>query len=144
MKLITKNTDYAARALICLARSGERFVPSREIAENEGIPLTFLRRIIQQLAREGVVETREGKAGGVKLAADPGKIELTRLIGIFQGKVSLVECIFRRKLCPNRSRCVLRARLKKIEELVLGELAGITVGGLVKDIEEQNDEEKDN
>ncbi len=144
MKLITKHTDYAARALIHLARARGQFVPSREIARIEGIPLSFLRRILQELARQEMIETREGKAGGVKLSVEPGKIELTRLIRIFQGKVSLTECVFRRKLCPNRSRCVLRARLKKIETLVLDELAGITVGGLVKDIEEKNDEEKDN
>jgi len=144
MKLITKNTDYATRALIYLARAGERYVPSREISEKEGIPLNFLRRIIRELAREKLVETREGKAGGARLVVPGNKIELTRLIEIFQGKVSLLECIFRRKICPNRARCVLRARIKKIEDLVLGELAGITVGGLVKDIEEQNDEAKDN
>ena len=63
MKLITKNTDYAVRALIYLTRTGEQFVPSREIAEKEGIPLTFLRRIIQELAREGLLETREGRRG---------------------------------------------------------------------------------
>ncbi len=144
MKLITKNTDYAVRALIYLARSGERFVPSREISEKEGIPLNFLRRIIQELAREGLVETREGKAGGARLAAAPEKIELTRLIELFQGKVSLTDCIFRKKICPNRADCVLRARIGRIENLVLSELAGITVGGLLKDIEEQKDEEKDN
>ncbi len=140
MKLITKNTDYAVRALIYLTRTGERFVPSREIAEKEGIPLNFLRRIIQQLAGENLIETREGKAGGARLAEDPGKIELTRLIELFQGQVSLTDCIFRKKICPNRARCVLRSRLTKIENLVLSELAGITVGGLVKDIEEQKDE----
>ena len=144
MKLITKNTDYAVRTLIHLTRTGDRFVPSREIAEQRGIPLNFLRRIIQEMAREGLLETREGKSGGARLAMNPDEIELTRLIELFQGQVSLTDCIFRRKICPNRARCVLRTRLKKIEDLVLGELAGITVGGLVKDIEEQEDEEKDN
>lgn len=144
MKLITKNTDYAARALIHLARAGEDFVPSREISRKEGIPLNFLRRIIQELAREKFIETREGKLGGARLAVPPEKIELTRLIELFQGKVSLAECVFRRKLCPNRARCVLRARLLKIEDLVLNKLAGVTIGGLVKDIEEHKDEEKDN
>ena len=144
MKLITKNTDYAARALLHLARRGEEFISSREIAKREKIPLSFLRRILQRLAREGLIETREGAAGGVRLAADPDRIELTRLIRIFQGKISLVECLFRKRICPNRSHCVLRARLKKIERLVLDELAGVTVGGLVKDIEEQEDEAKDN
>ncbi len=141
---MTKNTDYAARALIYLARSQERLVPSREIAEQEGIPLAFLRRILRELAQEGLINTREGAAGGVKLAVDPRKIELIRLIEICQGKINLVKCLFRRKLCPNRDHCVLRPRLMKIEELVLSELAGITIGGLVKDIEEQDDEKKDN
>ncbi|MFH1037642.1 MAG: Rrf2 family transcriptional regulator [PVC group bacterium] len=144
MKLLTKNTDYAVRALICLAREKGRYVSSREIAEREKIPLSYLRRLLQDLAREGLVSSREGAGGGVRLAGDPGRIELIRLIGIFQGKLDLAECLFRNHVCPNRSRCPLRRQLKKIEENVLADLAGITIGGLVRDVEGVSHEEKGN
>ena len=144
MKLLTKNTDYAVRALIYLTRSGDRFVSSREISREDRIPLQYLRRILQILKKEGLVETREGVGGGARLRIAPEKIGVTRLINIFQGKIELAECMFRKQLCHNRQKCVLRKKLQFIEEKVDQELEEITVGSLVRDIKEEENAKKDN
>ena len=68
MKVLTKDTDYAVRAMMVLAQNHGRRVSSRKISEMQEIPYQFLRRIVQKLAKEGFVETREGSGGGVKLA----------------------------------------------------------------------------
>jgi len=49
LKLLTKDTDYAVRAIVNLARNPEGYRSSRMIAVDEGIPLQFLRRILQKL-----------------------------------------------------------------------------------------------
>jgi len=134
MKLLTKNTDYAIRALIRMAADPGRFVPSQEIAEKEGIPLPFLRTILRKLARERLLETREGAAGGARLAADPREIRVSDLIRLFQGTICLSKCMFRRKLCGNRSNCVLRRRLLEIERTVADRFDTITVAGLLDDL----------
>ncbi len=134
MKLLTKNTDYAVRALVYLARHEDRFIPSREISESEKIPLSFLRRLLQTLAREGLLTTKEGGRGGVKLKVPPESIRLTRLIGILQGKIQLADCIFRKRLCHNRAHCPLRKRIKGIEQRVISELEDITVKSLLDDL----------
>ena len=136
MKLLTKNTDYAVRALIYLARNQDEYVSSREISRKDKIPLQYLRRILQDLRKEGVVETKEGISGGHRLKVGPGEIKLTRLIEIFQGTVELVECMFRKEICHDREKCVLRKKIQDIEKLVVAELEGITIGSLVKDIKE--------
>ena len=136
MKLLTKNTDYAVRALIYLARSEEEYVSSREISREDKIPLQYLRRILQELRKESIVDTREGARGGQRLKVQPEKIRLSRLIEIFQGHVELAQCMFRKQICHNRNNCVLRKKLLEIEEKVVEELEGITIGSLVKDIEE--------
>ena len=59
MKLLTKNTDYAVRALLHLARRKKEFVSSREISREEKIPLHYLRRILQKLKEEKLVSARE-------------------------------------------------------------------------------------
>ena len=137
MKLLTKDTDYAVRAVMYLARNKEGFKSSREIAGAEGIPLQFLRRIMQKLAKAGLVTSREGVSGGVKLKAGPEDIRVSDIINIFQGDIELSDCMFRRQLCANRATCVLRKRIKSIEAMVSREFEKVTIARLIKDLEGQ-------
>lgn len=135
MKLLTKNTDYAIRALIQLAKNKDRYISSTEISRDEKIPLPYLRRILQALTKENIISTKEGAGGGVKLRLAPDGIRLTRLIRMFQGNIQLVECMFRKQICFNRKKCVLRKKMKDIEEMVISELENITIGNLLRELE---------
>jgi Rrf2 family protein len=139
MKLLTKETDYGIRAVMNLARQGDGFVSSREISRHEGIPLQFLRRILQTLIRGGVAESREGVTGGVRLKADPGKIRIADMVRLFQGNIQLAECMFRKRMCSNRNTCVLRKRIRDIEKMVTREFESITIEDLLRDLEVQNE-----
>ncbi len=134
MKLLTKQTDYTIRAILHLAFKPKEFVSSKTISEDEQIPLQFLRRILQTLAKEKILISKEGAAGGVKLKKEPCKIKLTNLINLFQGEVELTDCLFRKNICRNRPTCVLRKRIKKIEKKVLNELENISIGTLIDDL----------
>lgn len=129
--LLTRQTDYAARALVFLTAHKERFCSSTEIAETEEIPILFLRRILVRLAAMGIVESREGAWGGVRLIRDPKKIKLYGLIKEFQGDFKISECILNKNLCPNNSKCMLRRRLSVMEERLVGEIKSITLNDLV-------------
>lgn len=134
MKILNKNTDYAVRALLVMAMRGDDYISARDIAKAQKIPYQFLRRILQTLIKEKMAEAKEGGKGGVRLLADPKKITLIDIIEIFQGDVQISECMFRKKICHNRSQCVLRHRITKIEEKVVGEFRGITLQSLVDDL----------
>jgi Rrf2 family protein len=134
MKLLTKESDYAARALMHLARPGKGFVSSSDIARKEKIPLYFLRRILRTLIKHDLVESREGVSGGVRLKAKPSGIRIADLIRIFQGEIRISECMFRRRICSNRRTCVLRKRIGRIEEMVTREFENITIAGLLNDL----------
>ena len=134
MKLLTKETDYTVRAILYLAMSPDTFVSSKVISEADNIPLQFLRGILQTLTREKIIISKEGASGGVKLIKDPYKIKLTELIDIFQGTIEFTECLFRKHLCHNREKCVLRRRIKNIEKVAINELESITIGSLIDDI----------
>jgi Rrf2 family protein len=139
MKLLTKETDYAARAVMNLAKQADGFLSSRDISAQENIPLHFLRRILQALIKAGYVESKEGVTGGVRLKAKPGDIKIADLIRLFQGDIELAECMFKKRICSNRKTCVLRKRIKRIESMVTREFEGITVQDLLQDLEVQNE-----
>ena len=134
MQLLNKNTDYALRALIFIATSKDRWVSSRKISKNQGIPLPFMRRLLQVLVKARYVESKEGAHGGIKLLKDPRKIKLNDVLALFQGKLQLSECMFRNKICPQRPRCVLRKRISAIEDLVIEKFADITIDTLLNDL----------
>ena len=131
MKLIRKDTDYAVRAIAFLAKNTNRFCSSSEISKNANVPLSYLRRILQTLVKEGFVESKEGIKGGLKLIKSPKEINLANLINIFQGTFELSDCMFRKKICENRAHCPLRKAIKRIEDKITKEVKGITIAKLL-------------
>ncbi len=133
MKLITRDTDYAVRALVFLAKKGDRTVSVSELVRKLRIPHPFLRKIMQILNREGVLRSRKGVGGGFELAAAPEKILLMDVIRIFQGPPSLAECLFKRSICPDRPTCPLRKKIDALEKHVFSELGKTTIAHLVRE-----------
>lgn len=134
MKVLTKNTDYAIRALLVLGAHEGEYVSARQISQEQGIPYQFLRRILQALSKHGLISSKEGVQGGVKLERYPGTIKIREVIEIFQGKVELSECMFRKQICSNRANCVLRHEIMRIEQIVNHEFEQLTVGKLLDDL----------
>ena len=131
MKLLTKHSDYAIRALLFLGQHAHAYYSSREIARKQGIPYQFLRRILQQLIAGGLVVSRGGGRGGFRLIKTPGSISVVDVIKIFQGDVQFSQCMFRRKLCAQRAGCGLRREINRIERIVDNEFRKITLAKLL-------------
>ena len=134
MKLLTKNTDYAIRALLALSLNQGDFISAKRISEEQDIPYEYLRKILQQLIKESLAVSKGGGRGGVQINRDPGAIKVSEVINVFQGELQLSECMFRKKFCSNRAHCVLRKNIKRIEQIVANEFAGITIQSLIDDM----------
>jgi len=132
MKLITRDTDYAVRALAAIASSKSEVVSVTELAGKLKVPGPFLRKILQVLHKKMVLNSVKGAGGGFSLALKPQDIYLFKLMEIFQGKFRLNECLLKNKLCPNRACCPLRKKIGNIERYVIKELKGVTLAFLLK------------
>ncbi|MBD3245619.1 MAG: Rrf2 family transcriptional regulator [Candidatus Omnitrophica bacterium] len=130
MKLITKDTDYAIRALSYLSLYPERIVTVAQLSRELDIPQPFLRRILQRLSAAGVLRSQKGKQGGFRLARLPDTIQLQEVIRIFQGPLTLMECLKNPKTCVNSSTCPLHRKMKEIQQDLRKKLDGITVASL--------------
>jgi Rrf2 family protein len=132
VKLITRNTDYAVRALISIAKNKEKIVPVTRLVQELKIPKAFLRKILQILNKKGILNSYKGIGGGFRLAASPDKIFLLDLVEIFQGELKLNECMFRKRICANREFCELRARICDIERFAYLKLKSANITSLIK------------
>ncbi len=132
MKLITRDTDYAIRALCFVAKQKKKIVSVSELVEKLKIPRPFLRKILQILNKKGLLNSYKGQGGGFILNVLPDKIFLVDLMEIFQGPVTLNECLFKKIPCPAIKTCALKKRIDKIQKYVFSELGGITLASLLK------------
>lgn len=131
MKLLTKNTDYAVRALVRIAAEDGDAVPASRIAREDRIPYAYLRRILNELKARGVLKSTEGKGGGFVLSGRAADVRLIDVMKIFQGEVQLTKCMFRKNICHNRANCVLRAKMIEIEKKVLSEIEDVTIQSII-------------
>ena len=132
MKLITRDTDYAIRALMYIASSKNDIVPTAEIEKKLGLPRPFLRKILQILQKKGVLKSFKGNKGGFLLAVPAKKIFLADLMKIFQSKITFTECFLKKKVCPNIKKCPVRKKIKNIEKTVVSELKQISIDSLLE------------
>lgn len=106
---ITRQADYAVRAVLYLARLGpEGRASTAQIAREQQIPTTFLAKIVSQLAAVGVVRATRGARGGVALAREPEGISLLEVVETIDGPMALNECVSEPDRCPMSSDCPVR------------------------------------
>lgn len=106
---ITRQADYALRAMLYLARLGsnER-APTSDIAHKQHIPPSFLAKIISQLSIAGLIQTSRGAHGGVSMARSPEKISLLEVVEAIDGPIALNECTGNMASCSFGDDCPLR------------------------------------
>lgn len=106
---ITRQADYAVRAILYLARQGSGArVSTAQVAQEQHIPPTFLAKIISQLSTAGVVRATRGARGGITLARPPEEISLLEIVEAIDGPVSLNECTHNPDLCVMGDTCSVR------------------------------------
>ncbi|TCJ19990.1 Rrf2 family transcriptional regulator [Rubrobacter taiwanensis] len=122
---------YALRALVYLAeRRGERVTAAR-ISEEAEIPRRLLARILARLARAGLVESREGKGGGSRLARAAEEITLRDAVEASEGPFEVSRCIMEQRACGEGRPCAMHEAWEEGQEAILEYLAEHTLADFV-------------
>ncbi len=136
MLRINRQTDYAVRVVLALAKRGEGArLSTSEIQQEMLIPKSFMSRIVAQLAREGLINTFPGRDGGLMLPRPASQITLKDVVEIFEGPILLSECMQAKGEddCPFRSNCPVRPKWGRVQVAMMREMASITFEDLVKE-----------
>ena len=103
---ITRQADYAARAVLHLAAlDPDSRAATSAIAEEQGIPPSFLAKIISQLSVAGIVHTSRGAHGGVSLSRSSSLINLRQVIEAIDGPILLNDCVAEDHICRYENHC---------------------------------------
>jgi Rrf2 family protein len=136
MLKINRQTDYAVRVLLALAKQGESArLPSSAIRQEMQIPPAVMARVVAQLARAELVKTFPGRDGGLMLPRPASQITLKDIVEAFEGPILLSECLQVKGEddCPFQSNCPVSSKWGHVQVAMLRELAAITFESLARE-----------
>jgi len=128
---ITRQADYALRAMLYLAKENER-VPTSKIAESQKIPSSFLAKIISQLSIAGLIHTSRGAGGGVSLARKPEEISLLDVVEAIDGPITLNECTQDPSICTFGKSCPIHEVWCETQKAMVSKLQAATFDKLLE------------
>lgn len=103
---LTRAADYAVRVMIHLASQPEGTVVSKTILAQEAeAPESFLSKILQTLARSGLIQARRGVVGGFVLLPRGANASLLDVVESIDGPVALNLCLGSNSACSRTAGC---------------------------------------
>jgi Rrf2 family protein len=117
---------YALRALVYLARAGEKVTADR-ISTDAYVPRRLLARILAKLSHAGLVESEQGRGGGSRLARPAGKITLREAVEAIEGPFGVIRCIMEDRACGEGAPCALHEAWEEGQQAILEYLGTQTI-----------------
>src|SRR5271165_2799213 len=122
MLKLTKKADYGLMAM-------------KDVAEAYGIPQEALAKILQRLAKVGLIQSQHGINGGYTLTRDPKMISAFEVIKAIDGPLFITSCVTVRGECGQSNRCTIREPLRKVNESIEQVLKNIRISQMKEEPE---------
>ena len=139
MLRLTKKADYGLMALKYLAEqtaSAQGSVVSahsaKDIAEAYHIPPQLLAKILQTLAKAGLLVSHAGTNGGYALAKAATEISAFEVIRAIDGPLFITSCITIHGACDLTSTCTIKEPLRKVNDSIKDLLSGLHIADLIE------------
>jgi Rrf2 family protein len=134
MLRLSKKADYALMAMKHLAlRPDAGSASAREIAEQYDIPIELMAKVLQLLARKGLLSSLQGTRGGYRLARASASITAADIIQAIDGPLTVTACSTESENCDQYAKCNVRDPLWRIKERIVSALTTCTLQEIATD-----------
>lgn len=114
---ITRSADFAVRIVLFLGVEGKPYTMP-ELADKLFIPYNNLSKLVQYLAKAGILQTKQGKKGGVQLLKPMADISLKNVIDVIDGPTRLSDCLADPRFCSLTQVCKLKNVLSDLQNKI--------------------------
>lgn len=128
--MMCQSAEYALRAVVWLASHPETNLSTATIAERTQVPPGYLSKVLQILARAGIVQSIPGRRGGFTLARPADQLSVLDV-------VNAVDSLERIRQCPLKLEshahqlCPLHRRLDNVVAMVEQAYARTSIAELI-------------
>lgn len=118
---ISSKGEYGLRALFELTHQyGQRLVQTKEIAQLQSLPESYLSQVLIMLRKAGFITSRRGPRGGHSLARPPAEINVAEVINALEGTVAPMFCVEEDTVedCLLQDQCVLQEVWQEVDQAI--------------------------
>ena len=128
---LNRLTDYAVVVMAQLALRGKATLTAGEIARDTGVPLPTVAKVLNALARDGLIVSQRGAAGGYGLGRPAGEIGVADIIQAIEGPIALTACVEgSTSHCDVESLCPMRGGWDKVNSAIRDALDSVTLADM--------------
>ena len=124
---LSEAASLALHTAVYLASRTDRMVSAKEMASALNVSEAHLAKVLQRLAREGIVRSVRGPKGGFRLARDGGEVSLLEVYEAVEGPVRASACLLGGPACTGDD-CILGGLMESLNNDVKEHLRKTTVG----------------
>jgi len=136
--IYSRSAEYAIRAFVNLVQVPEgKFAMVKRIAQEEGIPTHFLAKILQQLARKGLLRSNKGPTGGFTLRRKPEEISLMNIVEALDGLNDYEKCASGLAECTDDMPCGMHESWKLLRSRIIDYLEHTSIADVHAALEEK-------
>lgn len=125
---MTRTSRYAIRAVVELARHGDRRVSAEALSTELDLPENYLSKTLHTLAGEGLLDSNRGPGGGYRLAVPAEELTLMEVIEAFETLDASRECVLGREECSEENPCPVHGEWKDVAAPIVTFFRRTTVG----------------
>jgi Rrf2 family protein len=104
---------------------------AKQIAQEQNLPVAFVKKLLQKLCRAGLVKATVGKQGGYALARAPQEISIRELLEALEGDLAPVSCLASDHLCELADGCTTRRIWEQIDQKIQEALESLSLGDIL-------------
>lgn len=130
---LTDYTDYTLRVLMFCAVRPERPTTIAEIATSHAVSKNHLMKIVNDLARQGLLQTTRGRGGGLRLLKPAHEIFIGDVVRNAETDFHMVECFDAgNSACVLITHCQLKNVVARATKAFLAELDQVTLADITQ------------
>jgi len=128
---LNRLTDYAVVVLTQMARRPGETRSAQQIAELGTLPLPTVAKLLNGLARSGIVASHRGASGGYTLGRPAGAISVADIVQALEGPIALTACAEGSgELCEVETLCPMAGNWNKVNQAIRSALASVTLADM--------------
>ena len=133
MVRLSKRVEYGLIAIRHVAtHSNGHAVTAREIADTYGISYELLSKVLQKMAKSGLIISHQGVHGGYTLAKSPGDITVSKIINVIEGTMPVIaQCMVEGDSCGVFDVCTIKSPLHKVQANIERAFESMTLSEIV-------------
>lgn len=138
---LTRAADYGVRVMIHLAGlQMETRVSLPALAEAADAPESFLSKVLQALARAGLISSRRGQSGGFQISPRGRAASMLEVIEAIDGPIYLNVCVVSGRSCHRKAHCPAHPVWEQAQTAMLDVLSGALIADLASGAQPVNGE----